>query len=166
MATTNGHASTTSSITTTEDASLMYGKAYAGSLRASSTTYKPLDERRYLSPYGARREPSALRQLVPIMAIPGMISLGGGMPNPHLFPFESVTVRMKDGFEWRITHEDKEEMIDSFQYSGTAGIDPLLVELRRMQQREHNPPLPDNVSSAQHQRTVHRASRPAADKSR
>ena len=91
MTTTNG--STT--VTTTAHAdSLMYGKAYASSTHPASSPsvpYEPLDVQRYLSPYGARREPSALRQLVPIMAIPGMISLGGGMPNPHLFPFESQT---------------------------------------------------------------------------
>lgn len=76
----------------------MYGKAYTGSTNHTSPSssssllphsYSPLDVQRYLSPNGARREPSALRALVPIMAIPGMISLGGGMPNPHLFPFES-----------------------------------------------------------------------------
>lgn len=27
---------------------------------------------------------------------------------------------MKDGFQWRITSEDKAEMIDAFQYSGTV----------------------------------------------
>ena len=91
MATTNGTAHHTS---TTDGASLMYGKAYSGSPSPASSypqSYEPLDVKRYLSPYGARREPSALRALVPIMAIPGMISLGGGMPNPHLFPFESQT---------------------------------------------------------------------------
>ena len=31
---------------------------------------------------------SALRALIPFMEIPGMISLGGGMPNPQLFPLQ------------------------------------------------------------------------------
>ena len=83
----------------TGDAAMMYGKAYAGSPNPTSSqplSYEPLDVQRYLSPYGARREPSALRALVPIMAIPGMISLGGGMPNPRLFPFESQTTPIPD----------------------------------------------------------------------
>ena len=79
------------------------------------------------------------------MAIPGMISLGGGMPNPALFPFAEVRVTLKDGYQWTLSQDDTEGMIDAFQYTGTAGIPPLLIELRKLQIREHHPQLPDNV---------------------
>jgi kynurenine/2-aminoadipate aminotransferase len=31
------------------------------------------------------------------MAIPGMISLGGGLPNPSTFPFQSLSITLSDG---------------------------------------------------------------------
>jgi kynurenine/2-aminoadipate aminotransferase len=31
------------------------------------------------------------------MAIPGMISLGGGLPNPSTFPFQSLAITLADG---------------------------------------------------------------------
>ena len=137
----------------------MYGSVYHANGHSESNgdgaaAHTPLDVKRYLS--GLPRQPSALRALVPFMNIPGMLSLGGGMPNPQLFPFASVTVTMKDGFSFSITEKDREDMIDAFQYTGTAGIDALLRELRELQVREHRPQLPDSVShcSSQHCPTV------------
>jgi hypothetical protein len=125
----------------------MYGSVYHANVHSESNgngaVHTPLDVKRYTS--GCPRQPSALRALVPFMNIPGMLSLGGGMPNPQLFPFASVTVTLKDGFSFSITEKDKEDMIDAFQYTGTAGIDPLLRELRELQVREHHPQLPDSV---------------------
>ena len=89
-----------------------------------------------------------------------MISLGGGMPNPALFPFAEVRVTMKDGYEWTLSSHDSEAMIDAFQYTGTAGIAPLLTELRQLQIREHHPQLPDNVPLHTHTPTHHPAPLP------
>jgi len=48
----------------------------------------------YLSSAASRRKPSAIRALMPLLKVPGMISLGGGMPNPDTFPFKKLTVRI------------------------------------------------------------------------
>ena len=40
---------------------------------------------------------SAIRALQPLVAMPGMISLGGGMPNPSTFPFAKLTAELTDG---------------------------------------------------------------------
>jgi hypothetical protein len=45
----------------------------------------------------AARKPSAIRALQPLISLPGMISLGGGMPNPSTFPFASIDVKLKSG---------------------------------------------------------------------
>jgi hypothetical protein len=47
----------------------------------------------YFSTAAAQRRPSAIRALMPLLKVPGMISLGGGMPNPETFPFKKLTVR-------------------------------------------------------------------------
>jgi len=36
---------------------------------------------------------SAIRALMPLMSQPGMISLGGGLPNDKMFPFTGSTPR-------------------------------------------------------------------------
>lgn len=56
-------------------------------VRQSSSTPKYED---YLSTISRRRKPSAIRALQPLLSIPGMISLGGGMPNPKTFPITSL----------------------------------------------------------------------------
>jgi kynurenine/2-aminoadipate aminotransferase len=54
------------------------------------TSYLP-----YVSKRAARRKPSAIRELMPLMKLPGMISLGGGLPNASLFPIDSLNVKLK-----------------------------------------------------------------------
>ncbi|MDZ4163569.1 MAG: PLP-dependent aminotransferase family protein [Smithellaceae bacterium] len=41
--------------------------------------------------------PSPIRKLLPLMRLPGMISLGGGYPNPESFAFSSLTLSFKSG---------------------------------------------------------------------
>lgn len=43
------------------------------------------------------REPSPIRELQKYMKLPGMISLGGGYPNPNTFVFERIDVGFRDG---------------------------------------------------------------------
>ncbi len=52
-----------------------------------------IDHRAYLSKVSAQRQGSLLVEQIPLTKIPGMLSLGGGMPNPTMFPFASVEVR-------------------------------------------------------------------------
>jgi hypothetical protein len=44
------------------------------------------------------------RALTPLMAIPGMISLGGGLPNPSTFPFQvrTETLYIPPSGAWRV----------------------------------------------------------------
>ncbi len=43
------------------------------------------------------KEPSAIRELLKYMGIEGMISLGGGYPNPKTFVFDGLDIRFKGG---------------------------------------------------------------------
>jgi hypothetical protein len=51
--------------------------------------------RSYLSRVSSQRQGSLLVEQIPLTKIPGMLSLGGGMPNPTMFPFASVEVRSR-----------------------------------------------------------------------
>eukprot|EP01127_Copromyxa_protea_P016365 TRINITY_DN4843_c0_g1_i1.p1 TRINITY_DN4843_c0_g1~~TRINITY_DN4843_c0_g1_i1.p1 ORF type:complete len:394 (-),score=92.23 TRINITY_DN4843_c0_g1_i1:12-1193(-) len=73
------------------------------------------------------------------MAIPGMISLGGGLPNPSLFPFKSLEFTVEDT---KITLTDA-ELAAALQYSGSYGLDKLVTILKDHQQRVHNLPYQD-----------------------
>ena len=72
-------------------------------------------------------------------------TLSHGPCSLSLSPCTGVTVTMKDGYSWSLTDSDREGMIDAFQYTGTAGIPPLLTQLRLLQQREHRPQLPSSA---------------------
>ena len=52
------------------------------------------------------KKPSPIRELLKYMKIPGMISLGGGYPNPETFVFDSVSIKFKDGNEVSIKDSD------------------------------------------------------------
>jgi 2-aminoadipate transaminase len=56
---------------------------------------KSLSER--LARRARGKEPSPIRELQRFMRLPGMISLGGGYPNPGTFVFDRIDVRFKDG---------------------------------------------------------------------
>ncbi len=49
----------------------------------------------FLSRSSARRKPSPIRALQPLLKIPGIISLGGGMPNPQTFPIDGISFSLK-----------------------------------------------------------------------
>ena len=80
------------------------------------------------------RRPSAIRALQPLVAQPGMISLGGGMPNPSTFPFTKITASLRDGSEIELSGARLEA---SLQYSPTLGLPPLLAHLQALQEAEH-----------------------------
>lgn len=52
------------------------------------------------------------------MSLPGMISLGGGLPNPMLFPFKKLTMQLEDGTDLALTPD---ELSVALQYSPTPG---------------------------------------------
>jgi kynurenine/2-aminoadipate aminotransferase len=71
-----------------------------------------------------------------------MISLGGGMPNPSLFPFRAVSFTTDDGTELKPSSKDLEEAL---QYSQTAGLPELVNRLKRFQDLEHAPQRPVDI---------------------
>ncbi|KAJ3337805.1 hypothetical protein HDU93_000480 [Gonapodya sp. JEL0774] len=99
------------------------------------TDYAP-----FISKRSAARKPSAVRALQPLLAIPGMISLGGGYPDTATFPFESVSMKLKTGETLEI---GKEDMAKVLQYNSTAGLPNLVTWLRDLQIILHKPPLAD-----------------------
>ena len=56
-----------------------------------------LDLERRLAERARDKEPSAIRELLPYLKIDGMISLGGGYPNPDTFAFDRIEVHFKGG---------------------------------------------------------------------
>ena len=93
-----------------------------------------VDYDNFLCSLAKRRKPSAIRSLQPLVSLPGMISLGGGMPNPSLFPFQSLDLRLKDGTVLQCT-EDEVKL--ALQYSPTPGLPELCQRIKTMLIHEH-----------------------------
>ncbi|KAL3801514.1 hypothetical protein HJC23_000952 [Cyclotella cryptica] len=115
---------------------------------------------KYLTPTSLARKPSAIRKLMPLMKNPGMVSLGGGLPNPAMFPFcgrieFQVSMPPKstsphpsskaadgmisfDHFKTMKLVLDGKDLEEALQYSPTPGLPGLVSQLRDIQSREHN----------------------------
>jgi kynurenine/2-aminoadipate aminotransferase len=92
----------------------------------------------FLNAVARRRKPSPIRALQQIVAAnPSIISLGGGMPNPLLFPFAGLSVTLRDG---TVLPLDEASVKEALQYSPTPGLPGLVNRLRRFQLAEHSPP--------------------------
>lgn len=98
------------------------------------------DPAKFISQRSARRQPSAVRALYPLLKKPGMISLGGGMPNAALFPFHSMELTLKNGAKLNV---NPAQMEAALQYAATPGIPELVAWLREELTREHAPPYND-----------------------
>eukprot|EP01096_Ripella_sp_DP13-Kostka_P000346 TRINITY_DN10404_c0_g1_i1.p1 TRINITY_DN10404_c0_g1~~TRINITY_DN10404_c0_g1_i1.p1 ORF type:complete len:458 (-),score=164.35 TRINITY_DN10404_c0_g1_i1:6-1304(-) len=96
---------------------------------------------KFLSRRGARRQPSPIRELTKLLKIPGIISLGGGFPNPAVFPLNGLEFGLNldpsqpESFEKVSISRDL--MTASLQYSSSFGFPELVSELKRMVQVEH-----------------------------
>ncbi|KAI9209309.1 pyridoxal phosphate-dependent transferase [Polychytrium aggregatum] len=99
-----------------------------------------MDYSQFFSPTSASRKPSAIRQLQKFSSIPGMISLGGGNPNPTTFPFSKMSVTLRGGEVIDISEADVQVAL---QYSATNGLPNLVQWLRDLQLLEHRPKLQD-----------------------
>ena len=102
----------------------------------TATNTGKIDYGKYLSKRSKLRQPSAIRALQPLLAIPGMISLGGGMPNKETFPFRRISCEMLDGTVIDVCTENS--LDESFQYSATQGIPRLVQQLEVLQKKEHD----------------------------
>jgi kynurenine/2-aminoadipate aminotransferase len=103
---------------------------------------KALDPNLFITQLNSRRQPSAIRSLQPLMAIPGMISLGGGLPNPALFPFKGLTMDLVDGSQLSFTPT---ELNEALQYSPTPGLPKFVAQLKAMMVREHKPQMDEST---------------------
>ncbi|PFH46195.1 hypothetical protein AMATHDRAFT_77778 [Amanita thiersii Skay4041] len=95
---------------------------------------------RFMSINAKERKPSPIRSLLPLEAIPGMISLLAGKPNGSMFPFTSFNFTARSPInpdkETHLTIEGK-ELEASLQYSATAGLDELVGWLHGLQEKMH-----------------------------
>ena len=87
------------------------------------------------------KSPSAIRELVRYMKIDGMISLGGGYPNPDTFVFDRVKINFKGGQEIEI---DGEELTSASQYGPSDAYSSLKKELQGWHEFKDGVELKDN----------------------
>ncbi|KAJ7074721.1 pyridoxal phosphate-dependent transferase [Mycena amicta] len=101
----------------------------------------------FLSKRSAQWKACGIRGLFPLEAIPGMISLLAGRPNPTTFPFESITMKLRptlagmpatndDSDPLTITLEG-EQLTAGLQYGLTAGAPNLIKWLEQFQTYAH-----------------------------
>ncbi len=92
------------------------------------------DYTEFFSDVSRKRQPSAIRSLMPLLQVPGMISLGGGLPNPATFPFKSLTVELKNGEKYTLSDSTLDVAL---QYSPTNGLPSFLAHLETLRQVYH-----------------------------
>jgi 2-aminoadipate transaminase len=90
-----------------------------------------IDLRERLATRARDKEPSPIRELLKYLKIEGMISLGGGYPNPDTFVFDLLDVRFKGGTSAVLAGDD---LIAASQYGPSdahAGLRERLIEWHR-----------------------------------
>jgi kynurenine/2-aminoadipate aminotransferase len=105
-----------------------------------------IDYASYFTRRSSARQPSAIRALQPLVSLPGMISLGGGMPNPAMFPISRLSATLKDGSEVELSGASLEAAL---QYSPTPGLPSLVKHLHHLQDTEHGPVNPSSGTERQ-----------------
>lgn len=84
-----------------------------------------------------RMSSSAIRELLKMAAIPGVISFGGGLPAPEVFPIDEFTKASQ-----KVLNEKGAEAL---QYSITEGYIPLREMICSLTNRYGTKMLPENV---------------------
>ncbi|XP_029311254.1 kynurenine/alpha-aminoadipate aminotransferase, mitochondrial [Cottoperca gobio] len=94
---------------------------------------------RFLTAVSAARKPSPIRMLTELQqrSPPSLISLAGGAPNPNTFPFQSASIKLKNG---QALTFDEVTMKRALQYSASNGIPELLTWMKNLQKDLHKPP--------------------------
>ena len=88
----------------------------------------------YLSASSRARQPSPIRALQPLTSLPGMISLGSGMPSPLTFPIADINITMTGGENISL---GRDLAAEALQYSATEGLPRLRTWILELQRREH-----------------------------
>ena len=78
----------------------------------------------------SRMKPSEIRELLKMANTKGLISFGGGMPDPQTFPLEELKEIINDIFDKYFSN--------AFQYGVTSGILPLREEISGLVKRTEN----------------------------
>ncbi|XP_040887059.1 kynurenine/alpha-aminoadipate aminotransferase, mitochondrial [Toxotes jaculatrix] len=94
---------------------------------------------RFLTAVSAARKPSPIRMLTELQqrSPPSLISLAGGAPNPNTFPFQSASIKVKNG---QTVTFDEAVMKRALQYSASNGLPEVLTWMKNLQKNLHNPP--------------------------
>lgn len=102
---------------------------------------------RFLNQISSSRKPSPLRELTKLITLSPepIINLGTGFPNTNLYPFESISVTLKDGGKIDF---DSKTLPELLQYGPSDGYSKLLQLLREYQTILHKPPLQGEWSVA------------------
>eukprot|EP00501_MAST-03F_sp_TOSAG23-6_P000742 GSMAST32.ASY1.ANO1.770.1 assembled CDS len=100
---------------------------------ASTTTLH--DYEHFFSKASLQRKPSAIRALQPLLKIPGMISLGGGMPNSETFPFDQIEIHTT--MVKKSSKTNRKTLEEVLQYSPTLGLPSLIEQLEIIQSTYH-----------------------------
>jgi kynurenine/2-aminoadipate aminotransferase len=87
-----------------------------------------------LSKRGERRQPSFIRQLVKYLSLPGIVSLGGGLPHPSLNSLKEMKMTLQGHPEITIPASSIEK---ATAYVPTLGHEPLRQWIYRYMAREH-----------------------------
>jgi len=89
---------------------------------------------RFLSKRGSNRAPSFIRQLTKFITVPGMLNMGGGLPNAGLSPLQKLTFTLDNGRTFEFEGEYLNKML---LYSPTLGKPELLEWIRNFMQNQH-----------------------------
>ncbi|OAT04281.1 hypothetical protein BDBG_16210 [Blastomyces gilchristii SLH14081] len=98
-----------------------------------------IDPTPFFSRRAQRWEPGAIRSLLPLESVPGMISLVAGKPSPETFPFAKLSISLKDSNESTIVLEES-LLREALQYGLPGGNAELIQWFRGLQKRVHGLP--------------------------
>ncbi|KAJ3303347.1 hypothetical protein HDV03_003996 [Kappamyces sp. JEL0829] len=93
---------------------------------------KPVDYAAFLTATSASRKHSAIRAMQKYLSVPGMVNLGGGLPNPQSFPFTALSLTLADGTRIDVSSEALQK---GLQYGMTKSL----------QEQVHAPPYEFDV---------------------
>ncbi|XP_054284371.1 kynurenine/alpha-aminoadipate aminotransferase, mitochondrial-like isoform X2 [Macrosteles quadrilineatus] len=109
------------------------------SRQSSKEDFKRItDYESFITARAKRRKPSALREITKTISQmpPHTIKFAVGVPNVNTFPFQEVSVRLKDGSSYNIDGEDLEAAL---QYMPSSGHTKLVRQLQELQDKAHGP---------------------------
>ncbi|KAL9654354.1 hypothetical protein ABK040_010382 [Willaertia magna] len=92
----------------------------------------------FLSTISKLRKPSPIRALAPLMNLPGMISLAGGLPNENTFPFISVNVGVKNQEGVETINLSGQSLSTALQYHPSQGLPSFVSWFRKHQETTHH----------------------------